>query len=380
MGLVCSNNEYEVINTTSDIFSGNLSYEWFINDVVKSTDRNLLYSFLDEGDFDIKLRTSLPGCSVDMVKQVTSVLSGPIVNFAYQGNCEIDNVVFTNESVGDISTYSWTFNDGQTSTAENLTHLFADPGNYNVTLQANSPNGCQNTKTKLVTIYSKPQPNFSLALPPFSCSGSSSMFTDTTPNPSDSNLSSWQWNFGDAMNSSSSQRNPQFIYSTAGNYDVSLTTTTNFGCSGTFQKTVTIAETPLVTIENTPSCIGQTVTFKGETSSIINNWNWQIGNTFYSIPEPTYLFNAQGNYNVTLSAVGSNGCLTSAQKLVYVPTALVPDFTWDINCAAHQTTFLNNTNEQDDPLASFDWNYAGLGTGTGPESTFSFPDLGIYDV
>src|SRR5690606_32671595 len=102
----------------------------------------------------------------------------------------------------------------------------------------------------------KPQADFLLALPPFSCSGSASQFTDVTPNPTDSNLDFWQWDFDDPESgqNSSNDQNPQHIYENPGAYNVSLTVGTNFGCETTIQKPVTIAQSPTVTIINSPAC------------------------------------------------------------------------------------------------------------------------------
>lgn len=378
--LLCSYQEYFFQNTSTFDSQSGISWEWSINSENVSTTKDLSYLFSNILTQEVKLTASIPGCSSESVKEISTLIEGPQVEFSTTGQCQNQSITFTNNSTGSINSYNWAFGDGGTSNLTSPDHIYETPDIYSITLQANSPNGCQNTKTKAINIYSKPQPNFSLALPPFSCSGSASKFTDTTPNPSDSNLSSWQWSFGDPSSSTSSQRNPQFIYDDAGNYDVSLTATTNFGCSDTFQKSVTIAATPNIGIVNTPSCVNQPVTFMGETISNISSWDWQIGNTYYSVAEPTYLFTGQGNYSVSLNAAGSNGCLTSSQKSVYVPAALIPDFSWSKNCAMQQTEFQSNTAEQDDPITAFDWNYAGLGTGVGPLSTFSFPALGVYDV
>jgi PKD repeat protein len=55
------------------------------------------------------------------------VHNGPI--YAWQ------TAVFTNSSTGSPPlTYLWNFGDGVTSTAENPTHFYADPGAYSVML------------------------------------------------------------------------------------------------------------------------------------------------------------------------------------------------------------------------------------------------------
>src|SRR5258706_7339498 len=96
-----------------------------------------------------------------------------------------------------------------------------------VSLTASTTSGCNNSAVKQAKIYSTPQPNFTLDLPPFSCSSSPSQFNDTTPNPTDSNLSSWAWRFGDGVNGSSTQRNPLYTFALAAALFCVLTRTTN---------------------------------------------------------------------------------------------------------------------------------------------------------
>ncbi|MBK7175378.1 MAG: PKD domain-containing protein [Bacteroidales bacterium] len=57
-------------------------------------------------------------------------------------------------------------------------------------------------------------------------------FFDTSTIPSGS-ITSWNWTFGDASAPSSLQ-NPTHTYATGGVYNVSLTTTSAFGCVKTF--------------------------------------------------------------------------------------------------------------------------------------------------
>lgn len=57
------------------------------------------------------------------------------------GAVDYRDVSFTGAGDPDITTYNWDFADGSTATGENVTHTFARPGNYLVTLTTNSPNG-----------------------------------------------------------------------------------------------------------------------------------------------------------------------------------------------------------------------------------------------
>ncbi|MEA4937402.1 MAG: PKD domain-containing protein [Paludibacter sp.] len=61
-----------------------------------------------------------------------------------------EKVSFTNLTEGD-ETWSWTFGDGGSSTAENPTHTFKKPGKYNVTLSVNSNKN--DVCTRQVVVY-----------------------------------------------------------------------------------------------------------------------------------------------------------------------------------------------------------------------------------
>jgi PKD repeat protein len=71
--------------------------------------------------------------------------------------CPGGSVVFTNQSTGNPTSYSWTFAGGtpSTSTATNPTVVFNSPGTYTISLTANNANGSNtNTKTAYITVLS----------------------------------------------------------------------------------------------------------------------------------------------------------------------------------------------------------------------------------
>ena len=56
-------------------------------------------------------------------------------------------VNFTDQSTGDITSWSWDFGDGATSTEQNPSHTYTDPGTYTVSLTVTGPGG-SDTETK----------------------------------------------------------------------------------------------------------------------------------------------------------------------------------------------------------------------------------------
>lgn len=79
----------------------------------------------------------------------------PVANFSFTTNALVAN--FTDSSTdsdGTISSHSWTFGDGGTSTATNPSHTYASAGTYSVTETVTDNGGAQNAKTESVTVSS----------------------------------------------------------------------------------------------------------------------------------------------------------------------------------------------------------------------------------
>lgn len=379
--LICTNNEFTFTNTTADNFDGNLTYEWLVNDIQKSTARDLKYAFISEGDQQIKLKTSIPGCSSELTQTLLNVQTGPVVGFSYAGKCEDEVIKFTNESAGSISGFQWNLGNGNTSTLESPSEIYSTHGNYNVSLITTGTNGCVSTLTKPVNIYSVPQTNFSLDLPPFACSGSLSQFNDLTPPMADSNISSWAWSFGDLPNGTSSQKNPLYTYSLSGDYSVALTTTSNFGCSNSIQKTVTIHPSPMADFSFGPACVNQGTQFTDASSGDIKSWSWTIQSTTYSSKNPVHIFKSAASHNALLTVTGTNNCISQISRNVNVPVPVVVDFTASGTCATKPALFDEISKGGTDPAVSWTWDFDGQVSSTQVSPIqYTFPSTGNKSV
>ncbi|MFP5212431.1 MAG: PKD domain-containing protein, partial [Acidobacteriota bacterium] len=139
-------------------------------------------------------------------------------------------VDFVNMSKGKITSRSWDFGDGTTSTAVNPTHTYRQEGSFTVSLTVTGPGGSNTKSATLISAVARP--DFSARLTGTS-DPLSVQFTDTSLG----SISARSWNFGDGSTSTSA--NPQHVFTNLGDHEVSLTITTPAG-TYTEKRTITL--------------------------------------------------------------------------------------------------------------------------------------------
>jgi PKD repeat protein len=154
--------------------------------------------------------------------------------------------------INQITSWTWTFGDGQMSTYTTPTHAYTTPATYTVTLVVKDAEGDTSTVTHAVTVTPRSP---TAAFSPTSATvlaGQSVAFDGTqSSDPNGGATLSYSWNFGDYGTATGAQ--PSHTYAMPGTYTVSLSVSDNYGqtSSVTHQITV-IAPPPLQTIVLTP--------------------------------------------------------------------------------------------------------------------------------
>ncbi|MFH1313015.1 MAG: S8 family serine peptidase [Candidatus Eisenbacteria bacterium] len=158
---------------------------------------------------------------IDAYAALTYGGTPPVAEFSGSptAGCVPLTVNFTDLSTGETDTWDWTFGDGGTSTAQNPSHQYNNPGNYTVGLTVSGTNGSDaEIKTGYIQVDSAPVGAF-YGTP---TSGDSPLTVDFF-DQSTGNVTSWDWNFGDG--GISMAQNPTYEYANDGDYTVSLTVT-----------------------------------------------------------------------------------------------------------------------------------------------------------
>jgi PKD repeat protein len=133
-----------------DLSTGNpRSWAWdFNNDgIVDSRLKNPLYIYRTAGTYTVKLTVTSRDGSDSETKlnfiTVKNTVHPPVARFTqdrYMGRAPLI-VKFTDRSLFNPTSYSWTFGDGSTSVEESPTHTFTKNGLYFVRLHASNEGG-----------------------------------------------------------------------------------------------------------------------------------------------------------------------------------------------------------------------------------------------
>ncbi len=352
--LLCTNNAFTFATTTPDVYDGNLSYQWLVDNAPAGMNRDLEYTFTTTGPKDIKLITAIPGCSNEITKTTSAVEAGPVVDFSYAGICEDETFSFQSLVADPVEGYLWDFGNGQTSTNANGDQVFNAFGDYDVSLTATNAIGCQNKKMKTIAVHGKPVVSFMADGPPNACSGNPVLFVNQTTAPAGDDITEWLWEFHDPNEiKTDSRKDPEHVFAVAAPYTVALSATTGSGCSDIFEKEISVYPSPSADFTAGSVCDDIPVSFSA-TGSDISAWYWEIGTSYYTIAAPSHTFRSPGDYPLYLGVTGSNGCLSSVKTVMHVPVPLVPEFSSVKNCVGQEAVLTDITTGAD-PVQSREW-------------------------
>ena len=240
------------------------SWSWDFDDAGTSTLQNPTHDYIDDGTYTVILTvTDNDGLNDSISKDVVVSNVPPTADFTFSPTSptDLNNIQFTNTSTdadGTITSWSWEFGDGATSSIENPTHQYTDDGTYLVNLTVADNDGARNSASKDIVVSNiLPTADFTYS-PSSPTDVGIIQFTDASTDP-DGMIVSWSWNFGDGTNSTS--KNPQHNYTTSGQYTVGLEVADNDGAKKLTSKTITVI------INNPPNPplkpIGQTTIERG---------------------------------------------------------------------------------------------------------------------
>jgi len=358
----------------TDISTDAVAWEWDFGDASPvSNNQSPSHTYINDGTFDVQLVvTNIQGCTDTLVQQVT-VNPNPTANFAATTSCHTYPTVFTDNSVGSVN-YFWDF--GDLSAVDNNaapSYTYVNDGTYSVEMIVENIFGCTDTMIQLVDVLTQPQAGF---INNTVCSGETVVFTDTsTLGPT-----TWEWDFGDGTPLDFNQ-NPSHIFNPGGIYNVSLVVGNIAGCTDTAVIAVDVYTVPVPDFMADTVCLFSVTTFTDLSVDAVAlaawDWDFDDGNTSFS-QNPTYIFQAPGQYDVELIVTNMNGCDSSVIIPVFVSDIPVAAFTADTVCQGNVTTF---TDQSTGVPTSWIWSFGDGNVSTdGPIANHTYAAPGSYVV
>lgn len=364
-----------------------LAWNWNFGDGGKSDLQNPEYIYQDTGKFDVKLIVINNGCADSITFKEYIHIDPPIAAFIYKQNCGVSgNIQFTNKSIG-ADTWSWDFGDGSTSTDKSPLHVYANKGEYEISLTVtNKKTGCSFTKKSTISVIEE-TPDFTSNVKE-DCKNIPVNFTVKNVNPA--NIITYIWDFGDGNTKAVRDTSTSYKYPIAGNYDVTLTIRDNNNCSTSITKKVFVkivgpepifrAPEPVVCKDAVVSFFDSSYTFG---SGKIVKWEWNFGDG-----SPTQVlenapfrhqYSDTGFYSVRLKVTDERGCVDSIlkEREVRVPY-LKADFLSDsLSCTYQRIIFKNLSVGQG---LTYFWNFGDTFTDTKAQLSHNYAEEGIYSV
>ena len=328
----------------TDLTTGSpTSWSWDFGDGGTSTVQNPTYVYNTPGTYSVSLTASNAGGSNTLTRtDYITVSSGGVTGEGYvlSRNPDFstdDRIYNTSETIymlvfsdqvdfTDMKAATWELKAGGDRVKQNLTNnsdgtftaAFALSGlpstATNWTWKAKIEDNLGNRYRPQDAITVTPGGGGNPPLTDFSGSPTSGTapltvsFTDlSTENPT-----SWSWDFGDG--GTSNAQDPSYTYTVPGTYDVTLTATNAAG-SDTLTRFgyVTVSaptDPPVADFSGTPTSgtVPLTVVFTDLSTGAPTSWSWDFGDGgTSSVQNPTYTYNSEGTYNVTLTATNANG-------------------------------------------------------------------------
>jgi PKD repeat protein len=294
-----------------------------------------------------------PKLTITTTSGSNSTDASPVAAAGPDQNVTIGSVVIFNGSgstddVG-IASYSWDFNaaDGITSEATNVTatHVYTSAGNYTVTLTVTDKKAQTSTDTLTVFVSSPVLPDTA----PVADAGADKNVTvgsvvsfNGSGSTDDVGIASYSWDFNaaDGITSEATNVTATHVYTSAGNYTVTLTVTDKKAQTSTDTLTVFVSSPVLPDTAPVADAgadknvtVGSVVSFNGSGSTDdvgITSYSWDFNAADGITSEATnvtatHVYAFAGNYTVTLTVKDNKGQTSNDSLTVFVSVPVSPD-------------------------------------------------------
>lgn len=370
-----------------------VSWEWNFGESTTTLDtsnlQNPQWVYSAQGTYNVRLTVRNQGCSKDTIIPIT-VLGRPTANFTVDTTCIYNSTIYSDlsTSTSGIRNWNWDFGDltstSDTSILRNPNYLFPSvaPANYSTRLVVTDSNGCSDDTIRTATIVPLPIASFRGDT---LCPGDTMNFADLSTTGV-GNINRWHWDFGDLTitTDTSNIRNPRYVYSTPGNYNVRLTTYNRFGCVDDTIIPILVQAPVIANFSMDSVCLGDSMHFVDLSvplAGTVVSWSWNFSSPpTSSLQNPTYLYTTPGTRVVNLRVTSSFGCVDDTNKTVYVFAKPTARFISDSVCLGDTNHMTSLSTASSFPIITQTWHLTATDSSFGSSASYVYPTGGAHPV
>jgi len=378
----CKNQVFSFNNQSSGT---QLSYAWDFGDGSPvDSSANPSHQYANNGTYTVSLYVEDNyGC--DSIIQQSLTVQDPDMGFFADDTadeCPPFLVDFTDTTQYNIpiSSWRWEFGDSTFSTQEDASHIYTEPGVYDVSLFVEFANGCKDTVTKQNLIdLDGPDGNLTFS-PKQGCTPLEVCFNANTSNTTIGRI----WDFGNVVVSG-----PDTIchtYTTNGIYQPTVLLSDTAGCNFLLEsEDSVVVDTPSVDfgISSQVACRPATISFTDSTLTQVDiaEYHWDFGDgTTDTVPNPTHVFDTAGTFTITYSVENEIGCRDSSTDQITVYPKPEADFSASdtAGCVPVTVQFSDQSTIADTGIVEKKWYFGDSDTSTASDPVHLYDSSGTY--
>lgn len=355
-----SSGYYRFLNYSTDsfcIFPDSKQFYWDFGDGTNSgwitSKAPQLHKYQTQGPKTVCL-IAKNTCGNDTLCLPLTIVYTPVVGFEYDtlGGCESVTVSINDTSTGYGINRLWSFGDGTTSTAKQVSHTYTQPGTYTLNLRVGNRCGFKN-RTETVVIKDKPKASFSGVSN--GCMVHSLNLTNTSSSDFGNSVN-FTWDFGNG--DTSNQATPSTVqYTDSGTYTIQLIATDTCGAD-TVSHVLRVDRLPLVNIEaDSALCSLDTVQFTNTSTDydylIVDYNDGSALDSIFNDSIFSHTYQVSGTYSVTIRAVNNSICESRDTITVIIKPNSISRFTLNDSTACAPFTF--QFTNQSQYASSYKW-------------------------
>ncbi|SDO31354.1 PKD repeat-containing protein [Nakamurella panacisegetis] len=287
---------------------------------------------------------------------------------------------------GTVASYSWNWGDGTAAgTGATPTHVYASPGNYQVTLTVTDDKGALGSSTKTIAAAANQLPTAAFT----SVRNGLTITVDGSSSADpDGSVAAYLWNWGD-NSTAGSGATASHAYAAAGTYAVSLTVTDNWGGSATTTQSITVApnQAPVAAFTSQASDLvvavdgTQSVDADGTVASY--DWNWGDNSPNSAGATASHTYAQSGTYSITLTVTDNQQATGTVTHDVTVlaanqlPNAAFTPTITNLSLAVDASA----STDPDGSISTYSWNWGdNTPADSGVSATHVYSAAGTYQV